>query len=283
MTNVVDITLDNAQEQIIDESFKRLVMVDFWADWCGPCKSLVPVLEKLAQEYQGAFLLAKVNADQQQMLASQFGVRSLPTVMLIKDGQPLDGFAGAKSEMEVRALLDQYLPKAWEALVQQAQDLLAAEDAAGALPLLRQAYTESNQLPQIAILMAQVLVELKRWDEADELLGIVKLADQDALYEQVKAQLTLAREAAKSPEVAALEEALAADPNNLELTHQLAIKLNEAGQHRPALELLLKIVQTEREYADGQAKKLLLDIIASLGKGDPLAVEFQRKLFTLLY
>ena len=117
--NIVEVTADNAQQMVIDASFGKLVVVDFWADWCAPCKTLMPVLEKLAGEYPDDLLLAKINADDQQMLAAQFGVRSLPTVMLIKEGQPLDGFTGAKTEAEVRALLEQYLPKPWEADVQQ--------------------------------------------------------------------------------------------------------------------------------------------------------------------
>src|SRR5690606_23449923 len=124
--HIVDITLENAQQLLIDESFNRPVLVDFWADWCAPCKALMPILEKLANEYQGAFLLAKVNADEQNMISGQFGVRSLPTVILIKDGQPIDGFAGAKSEVEVRELLQKYLPKAWEATLQEAEALISA-------------------------------------------------------------------------------------------------------------------------------------------------------------
>ena len=108
--HIVEIDESNAQQLLIDESMTRPVVVDFWADWCGPCKQLMPILEKLADEYQGAFLLAKVNADEQQMLAQQLGVRSLPTVMVIKEGQPIDGFSGAQPESAVREMLDKHLP-----------------------------------------------------------------------------------------------------------------------------------------------------------------------------
>ena len=104
--HIVEIDESNAQQLLIDESMTRPVVVDFWADWCGPCKQLMPILEKLADEYQGAFLLAKVNADEQQMLAQQLGVRSLPTVMVIKEGQPIDGFSGAQPESAVREMLE---------------------------------------------------------------------------------------------------------------------------------------------------------------------------------
>ncbi|WP_111640616.1 thioredoxin [Marinimicrobium alkaliphilum] len=283
MQNIVDVTMETAQQWVIDESFKRPVLVDFWADWCGPCKTLTPILEKLANEYQGQFLLAKINADDQQTLAGQFGVRSLPTVMLIKDGQPLDGFGGAQPETEVRALLEKHLPKPWEGDLQQAQALLAQGQAQDALPLLRQVYELAGEPPQVACLMAQALVDLKRPDEAGQLLDTVKLADQDALYEQVKAQLALSEQAAKTPELEGLEAALEQNPDDLDARYKLALQQYQEGYHRPALENLMAILTRDKNYAEGGARKTLMDILASLGKGDPLAVEFQRKLFTLLY
>lgn len=281
--HIVDITLENAQQLLIDESFNRPVLVDFWADWCGPCKSLMPILEKLANEYQGAFLLAKVNADEQNMIAGQFGVRSLPTVILIKDGQPLDGFTGAQTEIFVRQMLDKHLPKAWEKTLQQAEDFIAANDFAAALPLLRQAAEESGQQANIVILLAKTLVELNRIEEAEGLIATIRMADQDVNYQQVLAQLQLKKQAAKTPEVTALEAALEKDPTNLDLLYQLAVQLNQEGYYRKSLELLLQILQKNRQFADGAVRKTMTDILAALGKGDPLAVEFQRKLFTLLY
>ena len=281
--NVIDITLDNAQQYVIDESFKRPVLVDFWADWCGPCKTLMPLLEKLADEYNGDFLLARINADEQQMLASQFQVRSLPTVMLIKDGQPLDGFTGAQSEVQVRQMLEQHLPKAWERDLQQAQAMLEAGQYGEALPVLQRVYEESGRNPQIACMVAHAQVELNRLEEAETTLSNVKLADQDTLYEQVKAKIELKKQAAKTPEIESLEQALEADPDNLEMRYKLAVQYNQEGYQKPALELLIEVLRKDLGYADGAARKTLTDIIAALGKGDPLAIEYQRKLFTLLY
>jgi putative thioredoxin len=283
MQTIVDITTNNAQSLLIEESFNRPVLVDFWADWCGPCKSLMPLLEKIAAEFDGAFLLAKVNADTENMIAAQFGVRSLPTVVLMKDGQPIDGFVGAKSEQEVREFLAPHLPKPWEAALQQAQELIAAQDIQGALPLLRQVYEESGREPQIACLFAQQLVELKRLEEAEAVLQQIKMADQDSFYEQVMAQLELKQQSAKTPELTALEEAHAQQPDNLEVAYQLALQMHQESLHRPALEILLNIMKNDRNFADGAVRKTMTDILAALGKGDPLAVEFQRKLFTLLY
>lgn len=280
---VVDITLDNAQQYLIDESFQRLVVIDFWAEWCGPCKNLMPILEKLATEYAGAFLLAKVNADDQQMISAQFGVRSLPTVMIMQNGQPVDGFTGALPEVQVREVLAKYLPKPWEAPLQQAQELMAIAQFAEALPLLRHAYDASKQLPSIALLIAQCHIELNRFDEAEVLLSSIKMADQDARYEQLIAQIMLKKQAAKTPELAALEAAYAEAPDDLSVRYQLALQYHQESQYRPALEHLLEVLRKDRNFAEGEARKTFTSIIAALGKADLLAIEYQRKLFTLLY
>ncbi len=283
LLSIVDITLDNAQQFLIDESFNRPVVIDFWAEWCGPCKNLMPVLEKLANKYAGAFLLAKVNADDQQMISSQFGVRSLPTVMIMQNGQPVDGFTGALPEVQVREVLAKYLPKPWELPLNQAQALMAQGNFTDALPLLRQAYDASSQLANIALLMAQCHLELNRIDNAEAILSSIKMADQDAHYEQLMAQVALKKQAAKTPELAALEEAYSKAPQDLTLRYQLALQYYQESQHRPALEHLLEVIRSERNFAEGEARKTYTAIIAALGKADPLAIEFQRKLFTLLY
>ena len=125
---IVNIDETNAAALLIEESHNRPVVVDFWADWCEPCKVLMPLLEKIATDYNGAFLLAKVNADEQGMIAQQFGVRSLPTVMVIQNGQPVDGFAGAQSEQEIMSMLGKYLPKPWDGLLQLADEAIAEGD-----------------------------------------------------------------------------------------------------------------------------------------------------------
>ena len=281
--NIVDINLENAKTYLIDESFNRPVVVDFWADWCGPCKSLMPILEKLATEYAGAFLLAKVNADDQNMIAAQFGVRSLPTVMVMKDGQPVDGFAGALPEVQVREILAKYLPQPWEQPLENAREMMAAGNYTEALPRLREAYDLSGQLATIACLMAECHLELNRIDNAEAVLGSIKIADQDSVYEQLKARIELKKQSAKTPELTALEMAHAQSPGDLSIRYQLALQLHQESSHRPALEHLLEILRKDRNFAEGEARKTFTAIIAALGKGDPLAIEFQRRLFTLLY
>lgn len=280
---IVNIDESNAAQLLIDESHKRPVVVDFWADWCEPCKVLMPLLEKIANEYKGAFLLAKVNADDQQMIAQQFGVRSLPTVMVMQNGQPVDGFAGAQPEAQVRQMLEKYLPKPWDGLLQMAMEAMDAGDFAAALSPLRQAWEDSGRRLDITLAYARALIESLRLDEAETVLATVRLADQDAAWEQLRAQLEIKREAAKSPEIEALEQRLAAAPDDLELRHQLAVQYTNSGQFKDAMECLIGILRVDLGHGDGATRKLLLDTIASLGKGDPLAAEYQRKLYSLLY
>ena len=281
--NVVDIDQNNAQQYLIDESFNRPVVVDFWADWCAPCKQLMPLLEKLADEYAGAFLLAKINADEQQGISQQLGVRSLPTVMVFKDGQPVDGFSGAQPETAVREMLQKHLPSPWDAKIAEATDLLDQGDTSAALALLRGAWEESNKLLEITLAYAGALVEGNRLDEAEEVLNEVRLVDREAVHEQLMAQIELKREAGKSPQIEALESELASDESNHSVRVQLAVQLTTGAHYRDALEHLLVVLRADRDWNNGEAKRLYLDTIASIGKGDPLAAEYQRKLFSILY
>jgi len=282
-TNVVEITYENAQQYLIDESMQRPVLVDFWADWCAPCKVLMPLLEKLANEYAGDFLLAKLNAEQLGEIASQFGVRSLPTVVVMKDGRPVDAFQGALPEAEIRKFLDKHLPKPWERKLAAANEILQAGNAEEALPLLREAYSDSGYEAAIALALAQACLQLRQLQEARTMLEAIKLQDQNAHYDQLLAQLELMEESSKTPEIRELEEKLNNDPDNLELAYELAVQFSQNNHEREALELLYGILQSNREFRDGGARKIYLDILAALGKGNPLAIEFQRKIYTLLY
>ncbi len=165
----------------------------------------------------------------------------------------------------------------------EAEQRLAEGDIPGALTLYRGAWEESGQKPEFTMAYAGALIAANRLDEAEALLADIKMVDQDARYEQLKAQIELQRQAARSPEVEALEADLASDEQNHEVRIKLAVQLSSHGQYREALEHLLVVLRADRDWGNGEAKRVYLDMIATIGKGDPLAAEYQRKLFSLLY
>ncbi len=281
--HIIDVNEQNFQNAVLEESSQRLVVIDFWADWCAPCKALMPVLEKLANEYAGQFLLAKVNADEQQNISGQFGIRSLPTVIFMKEGQPIDAFQGAQSEKEIREVLDKHLPKPWDEQLEKAQTMLAEKDYQAALETLRPAYKDSEQRYDIALSLAFTLIEMNRCDEAQTVMDAIAFVDREAHYDRLLASLELKREAGKSPEIQALEEQLNNDPDNLQLAYQLALQFSQNNQFKEALDLLLMVLKDDKEFQGGTAKKAYLDLLASMGKGEPLAIEYQRKFFNMLY
>ena len=281
MSNIVNITMENVQQELLEASNHKLIMIDFWADWCEPCKQLMPVLEKLAMEYQEQLVLAKINCDEQQQIAMQFGVKSLPTVVLFKNGQPVDGFAGVQPESEIRELLGKHLPKPQDEMFEQATSLVQEQKWLEAYPLLKQAYDLEPERNEFRLMLANAAIEVGKVSEAEAIIESIGLVDQDAGYQQVVSKLELAKQAADSPEIQALQQALEQEPDSFELKQQLAIALNQANRNEEALELLLSILK--KDMAFGEAKKTYLDIIANLPAGDGLASSFRRKLYALLY
>lgn len=277
---IVDVSLINARE-VLDASMQKLVLFQFWSARSEGCKQLSPLLERIVQQYPQQLLLARVDCDKEQDLAMQFGVQSLPTVMLIKQGRPVDGFAGVETEQAIRDKLAPYLPKPEDDLLAQAESLLAAQDYAGAYPLLKEALTLSPERSDIKLWLADAAVSLGQLPQAEALLSEIKLAQQDALYKSVVAKLELAKEAADTPEIQALEVALAADTVNNELKEKLAIQYQAVQRSEEALALLLSVLQQDLNY--GSSKKLFLDILAALPKGDSVASQYRRKLYSLLY
>lgn len=282
--NVVDVTAENFQQVMFEESKQRLVLLDFWADWCAPCKALGPILERLAEQYGGQFLLAKINADEQQAITAQFGVRSLPTVAFVKDGQPIDAFQGLEPEAAIRERLDKHLPAVWQKNVDEAQRLMSEGQFDQALPLLLEAYALSENDISVGFVMADCYLHLKRVKEAQALLTNATIEYQvDPYYKELMARLELIQEAAETPAIQELQNRLNEHPEDLSVHYELAIQYNQAQRNGEALELLLAVLQKDRNFHDGMAKKAFLDILSGLPKGDPMAVRFQRKLFTLLY
>ncbi len=277
---IVDVSLNNARE-VLDASMQKLVLFQFWSARSEGCKQLSPVLERIVQQYPQQLLLARVDCDQEPDLAMQFGVQSLPTVMMIKQGRPVDGFAGVETEQAIRAKLAAYLPKPEDELLAQAEQLLSAQDYSAAYPLLKEALALAPERTEIKLWLADAAISLGQLTQAEALLGEIKLAEQDALYKSVVARLELAREAADTPEIKALETALAAEPANNELKEKLALQYQAVQRSEEALALLLGILQQDLNY--GSSKKLYLDILAALPKGDSVAGQYRRKLYSLLY
>ena len=280
-TNIVDINEQNAQQVLIQGSQQKVVLIDFWADWCEPCKQLTPVLEKIASDYPNDLILAKINCDEQQAIAAQFGVRSLPTLVVFKDGQPVDGLAGLQPESAIREMLAKYLPAPQDAPLEAARQALQQADFDQAYTLAKHAFDLAADDPQIKLVLADAAASIGHTEQASELLSTLTIADQDSYYQQILAKIKLAEDAAHSPEVQALEQALQADPDNWQLQLELAVQYHQVKRHEEALELLFSILRNDINFA--AAKQKTLDIIANLPAGDPLAAQSRRKLYSMLY
>ena len=277
---IVEVSIENARE-VLEQSNKQLVLFQFHSARSEGCQQLTPVLTAIVQRYPQQLLLARVDCDQQQDLAMQFGVQSLPTVMLIKDGRPVDGFAGVETEQAIMARLQPFLPKPEDDLIAKAQQFLAERNPAEAYPLFKQALDLAPERVELKVWLADTAISLGQLPQAQTLLAEVKLADQDSVYKAVMAKLELAMEAADTPEIRALEQQLAASPDDRSIKEQLAVQYQAAQRSEEALALLLGILQQDLNYGD--SKKLFLDILAALPKGDAVASQYRRKLYSLLY
>ncbi|MFT6778037.1 MAG: putative thioredoxin [Paraglaciecola sp.] len=281
MNNVVDITPENFQKIIIQDSQTQVVMVEFWAKGYEPSQQLASALVNVAAKFSGHLIHARVDCQQQQEIAGQFGVQNLPTVILVKEGQPIDGFAGVQTEEQIIASFEKHLPKPEDGLYQQAVEFVGAGDYQQAYTVLKQAHDLNAERADIKLLLADCQVELGQIKQAKALLGTVGLVDQDALYKSILGKIELAEQAAESPEIKALQEQLAQNPDDLEAKVKLAVQLHQANQIEEALELILSVLYKDLNFGD--AKKLTLDIINTLPDGDPLKSNYRRKVYGLLY
>ncbi|MBN8444967.1 MAG: tetratricopeptide repeat protein [Gammaproteobacteria bacterium] len=280
LVNQVDVSFDNVRE-LLDLSQHKLVIFDFWAEGYEPSAQLTAILATITGEYPEHLVLARVNCSVEQQLAMQFGVRSLPTVLFIKDGQPVDGFAQVESEAQIRQRLAAFLPSPQDLLLSQAQPLLSNSKWAEAVPLLKQVLTLAPERADAKLQLAYCAAKLGQIELAIELTDQIGLADQDALYHEVVALIELAQQAADSPEIRELERQLALAPDNMELQQQLAVQYQAVQRSADALALLYAILQRDLNF--GESKKLFLDILAVLPKGDATAGAYRRKLYSLLY
>ena len=277
--HAIDVGLADFSQAVLEESRHRPVVVDFWAPWCGPCKSLKPILEKLAAEYGGQFLLAKINADDNQELAARFGVRGIPSVKAFVNGEPVDEFSGALQEDEVRVFLDRLLPSPVEDMRAEAAALRAAGDMPAALQKLADASRLDPAHVGVRLDATEVMLDLNEADEASRLLGSLT-DDADPRVPQLRARLKF-MSASGEDDQATLVAAVAADENNLAARLKLANLYVAAGQYEAGMDQLLEIIRRDRGFEDDVGRKTLLAVFDLLN-GDPLVSQYRRKLASAL-
>ena len=277
--NDLDVGVADFEHAVLDESKARPVVVDFWAPWCGPCKSLKPILEKLAAEYGGKFRLAKVNSDDNQELATRYGVRGIPSVKAFINGEPVDEFSGALPEAEVRAFLDRLLPGPAEEIRAQAAELRDAGDVSGALQKLAEASRLDPEHVGIRLDATEIMLDLGEADEARRLIGNLP-DDADPRVPKVRARLQFMGEAGE--DLAALNARVSANENDLEARLKLANLFVAAGQYEAGMDQLLEIIGRDRGFEDDIGRKTLLTVFDLLD-GSELVNQYRRKLASALH
>ena len=288
--NVLDATAANFESDVLQKSTQTPVLIDFWAEWCGPCKTLGPILEKLAGEYNGAFVLAKVDVDKEQQLAAAFQIRSVPTVFLLVNGQPVDGFPGAVSEGELREFLKRNGVEPAAPALEGFEG--AGDDAPAAAPppdphadvaRLREQVQAEPERDELKLDLALALLRTGATAEAGQLLDALpaNLATDDRTV-QARAHLGFAAVLADAPAPDALEQAIAADPSDLRSRHLLGVHRIVAGEPEAGLDQLIEMLQRDRDFDDGLPRRALIDAFQVVG--DPAIVgRYRRKMSSLLF
>jgi putative thioredoxin len=280
--HVFDIDQLSFETDVLQASLTTPVLVDFWASWCEPCKALGPLLEKLAIEYNGAFRLGKVDVDQQQELAGVFGVRSIPTVVLVKDGQVLDGFAGALPEGQLREFLARHL-QPLETDSDETLDQAEEETPEQAISRLQQLIATEPTQPGHKLDLALELMRAGQVDAAEaELASLPVNLATDARAVRLRSQLELARALEGAPSIVALRQRIEADPNDWAARDLLGVRLLLEDDPAAGLDQFLAILQHARDWNDGQGKKRLLAAFATLDDAE-LVGRYRRRMASLLF
>jgi len=280
---VVNVTRATFQQDVVEKSMETLVVIDFWAPWCNPCRQLAPILEALATEMAGKFILAKVNTDEEPEIAQAFRVESLPTVFALDQGQPVDQFSGLLTAEQARAWLLRVLPSPAQQLAKEAMQLVETDPQA-AESKFREALVLAPDEDSLKVCLASVVLKQGRLDECATLLeALEKRGFLEPEAERLKSELDVRRSAAESGGVEVARTASEADPTNLILQIHLADAYAASQQHRKALEICLSIVQQDFGEARAEAKTTMVKIFDMLGPASELTGEFRRKLSTALY
>ncbi|HHX35662.1 MAG TPA: thioredoxin [Gammaproteobacteria bacterium] len=274
------------EQLVVQNSLHKPVLVDFWAQWCAPCKVLMPLLEKITASYAGELLLAKVDCDVEQEIVALLGVQSLPTVVLFKDGKPVDGFTGAQTESDIRSLLSKHVAEPAEVAedpLQTAKDLFDNGEYAQAEALLKELLSGDDQQPAALVLYARCLTERGALADAEAVLNSVTADEQKHAVAAARAQLAFLRQAVELPDIADLKTRLAKNANDDEAVLQLSIQQLARQNYEPALESLLQLFIRNRNFADGAAHATLLQVFELLGTEHPLVTLYRRRLYQALY
>ena len=284
---IVEVTQENFQSVILEGSMQQPVLIDFWASWCQPCQALMPLLAKLADEYRGKFILAKINTEEQQAIAAQFQIRSIPAVKLVYQGKLVDEFAGALPESEVRAFLDKHIqqePSETDNAIEQAYALLMQGESDQAAALIQKALEENPADPKAIIAFAKLKATLGDMQAASEALDTLPAEEQEKPeVSAMRAQMLFDKVASGAPAIEELNAALLADGNNSEARYQLAAQLVMHNELEPALEQLLTLMRKDREYGDDAARKAMIQVFDILGGDHPITKTFRTKMFNYLY
>lgn len=280
--NSYDVTISNFQEIIIQGSNEQPVMVVFWSPKSSICNSLLPILDTLHNKSNQGFTLAKINCDIEQQIVSHFGVQSVPSVFMFKDGEGVDGFAGEQTQEFIQEFIDKHLPNAAQVLLEQGQTLYAQGQLDEAKSLIIEASKMEPEDNQIKLALAQIYLALGNHEGANSLLKVIPMADQNMIYHSLISQIELAIQSAQTPEITSLEAALETADDRMKIEYQLAIQYNQANRNNDALELLYKLLTIDINYENGEAKKTMLDFLGTI-EDAALVSEYRRKLYSLLY
>lgn len=285
MSNIVSINAQNLQQVLGETSQQKLVLLNFFSPQSPDCIGQAAILDKIAAEYTSHIVIANLDCDAEQALASQLaqqvGLQTLPTLVLLKDSAPVDLLAGTQTEAQIRESLSKHLPAQQDLLLEQAKQALIKSDLNAAFNYAKQAYEIDNTNVRIKLVLADICIQIHKLDEAQALIETIDSQDQDAYFNNIKAKCEAALDAKDSPEIQQKQQQVDKYPNDLELKEELSALLNEAGRKEEALEVLFKVLQKDLNY--NEAKPSFLAIIASLPDGDALAAKYRRKLYSILY
>jgi putative thioredoxin len=280
---MIAITLENFQQIVLDESKNKLVLVAFWAQQIPESVELKDKLAAKVTPFPEQMVMATVDCQEQQQIAQQFGIQGLPTAVLVKDGQPIDGVSGPQTDETITTFLDKHLPKQEDLLLSQAQNFLAENNLSDAQSAISQAYQLDAQRADIKLTLIDISIQTGKTQDAQTLLDSILMVDQDSYYHALVAKLELASQAANSPEIQTLEAELKSTPNDINIQHQLASQYSQVNRHEDALKLLFRLVQAGDTQTKDKSKELFLDVLKALPEGDAIANKYRRKLYTLMY